>query len=97
MPGVDRGLSAKHAKGDEARCRVEVAIFDAFVEHDIASAVEGVRSAAPATWTYIGEWARIRRIDQEQDLLPLFDSSGTQMVIAGNVATQGDSTFVITR
>jgi hypothetical protein len=80
-----------------SKCRVEIGIFDSFGKDDIARAVEVIRSAVPATWTYVGDWARIRRIDQGQELLPSFDGHGSRIVFAGDTVTQGESTSAIVR
>jgi hypothetical protein len=80
-----------------SKCRVEIGIFDTFGKDDIAPAVEVIRSADPATWSYVGNWARIRRIDQGQDLPPVFDGHAGQLVFAGETVTQGESMGVIIR
>jgi hypothetical protein len=85
---VGRGLS---------KCRVEIEIHESFCKDDICQVVEAVQSTAPGTWSCIGDWARIRRIDCGQDLPPTFDGEGARLIIGGDVARQGDSTGVIVR
>lgn len=80
-----------------ASCRVEIGILDVFGKSDMPTAVDVIRSAAPSTWTDVGNWARVRRVDQGQTLPSMFNGDGAQIIIGGNATTQGPSTDLIVR
>jgi hypothetical protein len=75
--------------------RVEIGLLEVFGRDDIPAAVTMIRSAASGTWSNVGDWARIRRVDHGQRLPPSFDGDGTETVFVGEVATQGPSTGLI--
>jgi hypothetical protein len=83
--------------GAVTKCRVEVELIDLFDENDISAAVEVVGSTAPSAWAQVAGWARVRRIDEGQDLVSCFDGSGSQVAFGEDVATQRLSTGVIVR
>lgn len=76
---------------------MEIGLLDAFGKDENRAAVEVVRSAPPGTWTNVGDWARIRRVDEGQSLPPLFDADGAQIVVGGEATTQGPSAGSVIR
>jgi hypothetical protein len=76
---------------------VEIGVINSFGKDDISQAVEVIRSAVPSRWAYVGDWARIRRIDHGQELPPVFDGEGARIIIGGDATTQGESTGAIIR
>jgi hypothetical protein len=79
------------------RCRVEIAIIDTFSALDIKDLVETIRGAPSSAWTFVGNWARVRRIDEGQGLAAVFDGDGAQVEIAGDSDVKGGGTSTVIR
>lgn len=77
-------------------CRVEVELFEA-AKCDPPRILDAVQAAEVSTWTEVADMARIRRIDSGQQLLPVFDGSGTQIILGDGATIQDASTGVVTR
>jgi hypothetical protein len=79
-------------------CRVEVALYGEFSEADIHAALTALTAAAPLTWTDVGGWARLRRVDEGQLLPPQFDNpGGAHIAVAGEGDRQGPGTVILIR
>jgi hypothetical protein len=78
-----------------SNCRVEVELSASFREHHIPMLVRGIEVASGGKWTNINSHARIRRIDEGEKLLRMFDGAGAQVVVADETDIQGTSTNVM--
>jgi hypothetical protein len=80
-----------------SKCRVEIEVFKPITDRNIQEIFECIKSSESSEWSFVGSLARVRRINQGQPLLPLFDGDGTHITVMGEKDYQGESTSVIAR
>ncbi|MGQ0834666.1 MAG: hypothetical protein ACT4O5_07025 [Gammaproteobacteria bacterium] len=92
-----RLLHAALSEDLSSNCRVELSIHETFTKLDIPSALETVRSAPASSWTSVGTWGRVRRVDEGQNLPSTFDGDGAQIKVAGDTDVKGTGRSLVIR
>lgn len=83
--------------GSISGCRIEVELFATLGPQIIQQIADAVRNADPGEWVMVDPVARVRRVNEGQKLLPLFDGEGASVVLAGECEVQGPSSGVVIR